>query len=147
MPVILVVEDDVELQSMLRMALEDEGLEVEVAMDGREAREWVMRRRPSLVVLDWMLPDMNGGAVAQHIQAVHGADVPILLMTAAGRGAENAARIGAFACLPKPFDLDDLLETVQRAIVKAEYGSRLPDRGASAEATTDGGAIGGTAAP
>lgn len=119
MSVILVVEDDAELQDLLRIVLEDQGLVVEVATDGREAKEWVTRQRPQLVVLDWMLPDMDGGAVAQHIRAVHGHDVPILLMTADSRGTAKAAQIGAYAFIPKPFDLDEVVETVQRGLANA----------------------------
>lgn len=119
MSVILVVEDDTELQNVLRLALEEEGLRVDVAIDGRRAMEWVTTRRPSLVVLDWGLPDMSGGVVARHIREVHGPDVPILLLTADGRGSSKAAQVGAYAFLPKPFDLDELIDVIHRGTARA----------------------------
>jgi DNA-binding response OmpR family regulator len=62
------------------------------------------RRRPSLVVLDWMLPDIDGTAVAQHSRAVYVSAVPIRLLTADDRGTANAAQIDAYAFLPKPLE-------------------------------------------
>src|SRR5688500_11405996 len=109
MATILVVEDDTELRNFLRLALEEEGLRVEVAADGREAIGWVSEHRPKVVVLDWMLPDMDGAAIARHIKAVHGEGVPIVLLTADSHTSNKAAQIGAFAFMPKPFDLDELL--------------------------------------
>lgn len=116
MPIVLVVEDDFDLQELLRIALEDEGFTVEIAADGREAAEAVARRAPHLAILDWMLPDTDGMAVAAHIKTVCGNDVPILLLTADHMGTTKAEQMGAFAFLPKPFDLDELTETVRRGI-------------------------------
>jgi CheY-like chemotaxis protein len=113
---ILVVEDDPELQDVLLAALEDEGLSVQIAMSGKDAMESVTASRPSLVVLDWALPNTDGGEVARHIREVHGPDVPIVLLTADGQGAAKAARIGAFAMVAKPFDLDVLLDTIRRGL-------------------------------
>ena len=70
-------------------------------------------------MLDWMLPDIDGRAVAQRIRAVHVSAVPILLLTAHDRGTANAAQIDAYAFLPKPFAVDELMETVQRGIANA----------------------------
>jgi DNA-binding NtrC family response regulator len=61
------------------------------------------------------LPRLDGEAVAKEVRRLHG-DIPILLVTADGRARQKAQRVGAFEYLQKPFDIDDLLEIVRRAI-------------------------------
>lgn len=115
---VLVVDDDPAVRSMIREALLTEGLEVEVASDGREAIARALRHRPDLVVLDLTLPFLDGEEVAQRLCAVYGAgSVPILVISATDWGlAEKARRAGAFAYLHKPFELEDLLDTVARGM-------------------------------
>jgi DNA-binding response OmpR family regulator len=98
------------------MTLEDEGFEVETAADGGQALDHARRRAPALVVLDMRLPVANGTAVAGGLRAILDEPPPILLITADDRGESKARHIGAYAFLPKPFDLDDLLALVQRGL-------------------------------
>jgi CheY-like chemotaxis protein len=84
-------------------------------MDGQDAVEKVSRNRPDLIVLDMSLPRLDGEAVGKEVRRLHG-NIPILLVTADGRAREKAQRVGAFEYLQKPFDIDDLLEIVRRAI-------------------------------
>lgn len=116
MPPILVVEDDKEMQRLVRSMLELEGFTVEVAGDGRSARAWLSEHRPSLMLLDWMLPDMSGAAVAEQMKAIYGDAVRIVLLTAADGVLEKAGEIGAYACIAKPFSIDDMIATVRRAL-------------------------------
>lgn len=110
---ILVVDDDPLVRQAICWALEDEGLPVEAAADGREALERAARHRPALVVLDVILPVMDGYEVAAELRARHG-EIPILAITASGGVAAKARRMGAFAYLSKPFEMDELLTTVLR---------------------------------
>jgi DNA-binding response OmpR family regulator len=113
---VLIVEDDTDLRQTIQWTLEDEGFVVETAGDGREALERATLRKPSLVVLDMGLPILDGNGVAAGLRATYGETVTILTMTADGHAADKAARIGAVGYLSKPFDLDDLINEVWKAL-------------------------------
>ena len=113
---ILVVEDDLHVRQTIQWALEDEGLPVETASDGRQALEWATHQRPGLVILDMGLPIIDGFGVAAGLRATYGDAVPILTVTADGRAAEKARRVGAVDFLHKPFEIDALISAVRRAL-------------------------------
>jgi len=113
---VLVVEDDSDLRQTIQWLLEDEGFLVETAGDGKEALERATQRKPSLVVLDMGLPIIDGNGVAAGLRSTYGNSVTILTMTADGRAAEKAQRIGAIGYLSKPFDLDALVDAVRSAL-------------------------------
>lgn len=113
---VLVVDDDRTLQQVIRWALEDEGLLVETAGTGSQAVERATRRRPALLVLDYGLPELDGAGVAAALRGAHDVPVPILLITADGRSAEKARRVGALDYLQKPFEVDDLVAIVRRLL-------------------------------
>ena len=115
-PPILVVDDDADVRRTIQWALEDEGLVVETAADGRQALDRVARDCPSLVVLDISLPGVDGYDVAAGVRARYGDTVPMMVITADGSAAEKARRVGAFAYLHKPFEIDDLVTAVQRGL-------------------------------
>jgi DNA-binding response OmpR family regulator len=97
-------------------ALEDDGLDVETAADGRRALELASARRPDLVVLDLTLPILTGDDVANGLRSIYGATVPILAITADGEAEQKARTAGAFGYLRKPFELDDLMAAVRRGL-------------------------------
>ncbi|HEV7664987.1 MAG TPA: response regulator [Chloroflexota bacterium] len=113
---VLVVDDDPRIRRTLRWALEDDGLEVETAADGRRALERASARRPALVVLDLTLPILDGYDVAIGLRTVYGTSVPILAISADGDAAAKARAAGAYGYLRKPFDLDDLIAAVHRGL-------------------------------
>jgi DNA-binding response OmpR family regulator len=115
-PPILVVDDDPQLRHVIQLALEDEGLAVETAADGRQALDQATRRRPRLVILDMGLPLLDGAGFAAELRAIYGDGVPIVVVTADGHVAEKAHRVGARAHLAKPFELDDLAAAVQQVL-------------------------------
>ena len=110
---ILVVDDDLRTREAIRLTLEEEGFVVETASDGVQALRRAANRRPALVVLDMRLPGTDGVGVAGELRALFGEPPPILLITADDRGESKARRIGAYAFLPKPFDLEDLLRLIR----------------------------------
>jgi DNA-binding NtrC family response regulator len=110
---ILVVDDDPAVLGTVADLLELEGHRVERAGNGREALEAVERRRPCLVLLDMRMPLVDGWAFARELKARE-IDLPIIVMTAAQDAAAWAEQIGAAAVLAKPFDVDNLLDTVER---------------------------------
>ncbi len=114
---VLVVEDEPAIRALLVEFLCGEGYQVEVARDGHEALQLLYERgplqRPGVVLLDMMLPTMDGLDVLQDLKA-HGVGVPVVAMSASHEALIKALAAGARAILPKPFDLDRLLWTLER---------------------------------
>jgi DNA-binding response OmpR family regulator len=110
---ILVIDDDLQIRRFLHLALEDQGFAVVPMADGRSAVEWLTQQRPTLLLLDISLPGTGGIAVADHLRARYGPEVPIIVLTADGRAAEKAQRVGAIAYFHKPFDLYQLIATLR----------------------------------
>lgn len=110
---ILVVEDEPEISSLIQLELGCEGYEVKVAGNGldglREARQW----EPDLIILDRMLPGMDGLSVCRRLR--RSSDVPVLMLTVLGEINDRVEGLdaGANDYLVKPFDLDELLARVR----------------------------------
>ncbi len=113
---ILVVEDDPIIRATVCWALEEDGHKVASVANGRDALTTVAGWRPSLILLDMGLPIVDGDGVAAGVHATYGDTVPIVVVTADGHAVEKARRVGARAFLHKPFEMDDLLATVQRVL-------------------------------
>lgn len=113
---VLVVEDDLALRLTIGGVLDDEGIPCDMAADGQQAIDRFSRARPTLVLLDMGLPVVDGYGVADRLRAIYGESVPIIVLTADGRAAEKARRVGAVDHLHKPFDIDDLIRIVRRFI-------------------------------
>ena len=120
---VLVVDDDPKIVQLVRAYLEREGFVVLTAGDGRTALDLIRTRRPRLVVLDLMLPELDGLAVARLVREE--SDVPILMLSARGSVAERVYGIneGADDYLPKPFSPSELV-----ARVKAVLRRAVPER-------------------
>ena len=115
MPRVLVVDDDPDMRHAIHEVLQDQGFLVETASDGRQALERARDAAPSLVILDITLPIIDGYAVADELRERF-SGLPILAITADGRAPQKARRVGAYAYLRKPFELDDLLTMVARGL-------------------------------
>ncbi len=113
---ILIVEDDPEICELLRSVLRLEHLPAVAAASGPAALSLARSERPSLVLLDLELPGLSGEAIANRLRAMYGPSLPIVVVSASIDAAAVAKRIGALACLIKPFELDDLLGAVHRAL-------------------------------
>jgi len=111
---ILVVEDNRKLASFLQRALSEEGYIVDLVEDGAVARTQIAAIAYDLVILDWMLPNLDGLSVCRAVRAA-GASVPILMLTARAEVGERIAGLdaGADDYLAKPFDLGELLARVR----------------------------------
>jgi two-component system response regulator MprA len=113
---ILVAEDDAAIRSLVQWALEDEGFVIDVVADGAAAIDYLAARRPRLVVLDMMMPRADGHQVAEALRSIHGSDVPLLVVTAAGDAREATRRVGAERGLAKPFDIAELITSVRQLL-------------------------------
>jgi len=110
---ILVVDDDSDVRRVVTWALEDAGFMVATAADGAAACTCAASQRPAVVVLDVGLPDADSTLVAARLRDACGSTLPILVITADGRAAAKAARVGAYAYLHKPFEDDALVAAVR----------------------------------
>jgi DNA-binding response OmpR family regulator len=113
---ILVVEDDPTVREVVETYLEADGFIVDVAVDGFSALDTIDRRRPDLVVLDRMLPGIDGAEVCRRIRASH--NVPVILLTALGAPEDRVAGLeaGADDYLTKPFSPRELVLRVQAVL-------------------------------
>jgi len=112
---ILVVEDNPRLLEVLGMLLDYEQYACVLAADGQAALDWLARRRPALVILDWLLPGMAGGKVLEATRKRYGAAVPVLVLSAVA-DSQEARQAGADAYLRKPYAIDQLVGTIQRLL-------------------------------
>jgi two-component system, OmpR family, response regulator MprA len=115
---ILVVEDDEQIASFLRRGLGYEGYEVEVSTDGASALNHVRDNLPDVVILDLMLPEMDGLEVCRRLRAAH-SSLPILILTARDSVSDRVQGLdaGADDYMVKPFALAELLARV-RALLR-----------------------------
>ena len=116
---ILVVEDELNLHEALKLNLEMEGYEVTSAYDGNEALKKVENAYFDLIIMDIMLPELDGNSVTESIR-VHNNEVPILMLSAKNAPADKVLGLkkGADDYLTKPFNLDELLIRVAKLIEK-----------------------------
>jgi two-component system response regulator MtrA len=125
---ILVVEDDAAVARALVDALEIADYRVWHAVDGRDARGQLERAQPDLILLDLLLPDIDGLVLCSMLKSV--ADVPIIICSATARRSDPvlALKLGADDFVKKPFDLDDLLARIEAVLRRAppRQTGRLP---------------------
>lgn len=111
-PLVLVVDDDPDILDAICDILEGEGYRVARARHGLEALERVEEEQPSIILLDLMMPVMDGLAFAQVLrQREFSPRIPIVVISADGNP-QKAAAVGAQGFLAKPFDIDALLSQV-----------------------------------
>ena len=125
-PRVLVVDDEEHITELVSMGLTYNGFEVERVASGRSALEAVERRRPDLIVLDVMLPDLDGFEVARRLRQTEGAGtrVPVIFLTARDTTQDKIAglRLGSDDYVTKPFSIEELIERV-KAVLRRSAGT------------------------
>jgi two-component system alkaline phosphatase synthesis response regulator PhoP len=116
---ILLVEDEENLHETLKMNLEMEGYSVTSAYDGNEALKIVEEEYFDLIIMDVMLPEMDGISVTENIR-INNNDVPVLILSAKNTGNDRVLGLkkGADDYLTKPFNLEELLLRIDKLIIK-----------------------------
>lgn len=116
MPRVLVVEDEVNIAEVIRRGLIYKGYDVDVAHNGEQALVAARDKLPDLVILDLMLPDIDGVEVCQRLRAAD--DLPIIMLTARDATSDKVAGLeaGADDYMTKPFEFEELLARVKVAL-------------------------------
>jgi len=112
---VLVVDDEPQVVWVLQYSLESEGYETFTARDGIEALAQVAAHHPELMVLDVMMPRMDGWTVLEELMKLPRGERPrVVMVTALAtlKDRARAAELGADAYVPKPFDVDELLDVL-----------------------------------
>ena len=118
---ILIVEDDAGISDFIIPELEHEGYKTSLAVTGREALEKFETEKPDLILLDIMLPELNGLEVLRRIRAV--STVPVILETARGETIDkiNGLNLGADDYIPKPFEIEELLARINALFRRVSF--------------------------
>ena len=124
---ILIVEDEEAIANLIRMNLVKAGYQCEIASDGKEAADIIEERTFDLILLDIMLPKLNGYEVLEYAKAV---EIPVIFLTAMGETQQKVKglKMGAEDYIAKPFEISELLarvETVLRRYKKTEQKLRI----------------------
>jgi CheY-like chemotaxis protein len=114
---LLVVEDEPLLRELLTLVLTEEGYKVQAAENGTVALQLLEAWRPRVILLDLMMPPLDGWAF-RAVQLAHPElrDIPVIVISAAYDVKRQAALLGASACLPKPYDLETVLRAVDQLL-------------------------------
>jgi two-component system OmpR family response regulator len=122
-PHVLVVDDEEHITELVAMGLGYNGFDVERVATGRAALDAIERHRPDLIVLDVMLPDLDGFEVARRLRSSEGAGtaVPIIFLTARDTTADKVQglRLGSDDYVTKPFSIEELIERVKAVLRRA----------------------------
>jgi CheY-like chemotaxis protein len=118
---ILVVDDDVVIRSMVAEALEFEGYEVSRASDGSEALRITDRWRPDVIVLDLMMPGMDGWTFREEQRKrPRIANIPVVILSANRMLKERTVSLDPALVIAKPFDLGSFLDDIERVLAKPQ---------------------------
>jgi CheY-like chemotaxis protein len=117
---VLVVEDDAWIAWIVAEDLAERGYEVTTARDGAEALRRLGHARPDVIVLDLMMPGLNGWDFIDRYQdTTAGTEIPIVVVSASGSGSKSLGARGVRQFLPKPFDLEELASSVADSVPAA----------------------------
>jgi len=123
---VVCIDDEAEMIDLVKFILSRQDFVVTGAPDGKTGLEVIEEVQPDLVILDLMMPEMDGWEVYQHMQARKSMeDIPVIILTAKAQSIDRVlglhiARVNAY--LTKPFKPQELLETIDRVLTKAERG-------------------------
>ena len=125
----LIVEDDINIAELLKIYLQKDGFEIENAYDGRKAVELAETFRPDIILLDIMLPVMDGWQVCREVRK--SSQVPIIMLTAKGESMDKVSglEMGADDYVTKPFDPKELIARIHAVMRRTDSGSEEVEDG------------------
>jgi two-component system phosphate regulon response regulator PhoB len=126
-PLVLIVEDEADLVTLLQYNLEKEGFRTVIATDGDEALAHVKETVPALILLDWMLPLTSGIEVCRQMRrSPRSRDIPIIMLTARGEEGDKVRGLNAGAddYLTKPFSISELIARIRAVLRRTGPGTQ-----------------------
>lgn len=108
---VLIVEDNSDVRRLYAIGLNQKGFEVKLASDGAQALERIRTERPDIILLDWLLPLMDGGEMIRHIPDDSGSSIPIIVISGHPAPDELDPRVKAW--LTKPVGIDELVAEIE----------------------------------
>jgi two-component system phosphate regulon response regulator PhoB len=129
MPHILIVEDEIAIREMLCLALKRAGFTVEEAADVRQANDFISKRFPELIILDWMLPGISGIELARQLKKkTPTQQIPIIMLTARGEEEDKirGLEVGADDYVTKPFSPRELIARIKAVLrrISTDYDNK-----------------------
>ena len=127
MSTILVVDDEKNISQLVKMYLTNEGFDVAIASDGNEALDKARQLKPALIILDLMLPNVNGLDICKQLRRE--GDVPIIILTARGDDVDRIVglEVGADDYVSKPFNPRELVARVKAVLRRSKPTDRTPE--------------------
>jgi CheY-like chemotaxis protein len=125
-PDVLVVDDDPDMRELTVAMVNAAGFRARGARHGAEALEKVSEQMPGLILLDMLMPVMDGWRFAEVLRARYGGGVPVVVTTAAENALERGRDVGAVDVLAKPFELSALMDVVRRHLSPAHPAAHPP---------------------
>ncbi|HYG77950.1 MAG TPA: sigma-54 dependent transcriptional regulator [Planctomycetota bacterium] len=127
---VVVLDDELAIQRLLRVILEGEGYDVVTTDDGHKVLELAAQQQLDLIIQDLRMPKMDGLTFLKQLKQKH-PDIPSIVVTAFGtfESAIEAMRLGAYTHLNKPFDTEEMRQTVSRALERLEFSKKSPRAG------------------
>lgn len=114
---VLIVDDDPAIVESLQLVLEDSGFEVITAEDGTFTNKKFFEKKPDIILLDYWLPGENGGEITRRLKMrSHTKDIPIIIISASYNIKELVTKAGADDFLAKPYNIEDLIQIVNKHI-------------------------------
>jgi len=121
-PSILIVDDEAMTRNLLRLMLERDGFEIVEAEDGEQAIEMIQAQRPDVVIMDVMMPNMDGFTACQHLRnQIETANLPIIMLSARTQieAVRAGLQAGANRYMTKPISKPELVNTISELLTKA----------------------------
>ncbi len=113
-PKVLIVEDDSDVRRLYAIGLNQRGFEVKLAANGAEAVERIARERPDAVLLDWVMPVMDGGEVLTKLREATNAEIPVIVISGHPQPEQSQRDPRIQSWLTKPVTIDELVAEITR---------------------------------
>jgi len=118
-PKVLIVDDNSDVRRLYAIGLNQRGFEVKLAANGAEAVERVAAERPDVILLDWVMPLMDGGEVLSKLREATNWDIPVIVVSGQPQPEQNQGDPRIQSWLTKPITIDELVnEVVGRALAR-----------------------------
>jgi len=123
-PTILIIDDEINMIESYKVLLEDK-YNILASNSGAEALKILKKEAVNLVLLDVLMPDMDGLEVLKKIKEISGIEIIMITAVRTIRTAIQAMKMGAYDYISKPFDIDDLLATIKKALEKQSFTKEI----------------------